>query len=377
MGRLKRKICFVTGTRADFGKLKAMMLAVDQSEDFTCEIFVTGMHLLSSHGNTVNEIYKTGFKNVYTNQNQSVEEPVEIVLANTIYELSTYLRRVKPDLLIVHGDRTEALAGAIVGTHQNVLVGHIEGGELSGAIDELRRHAISKLSHLHFASNDESARRLEQLGENPRKIFVIGSPEVDIFLSKQLPSLKKAKKLYEIPFSNYSVAIYHPVTSNSVKQTRYANEFVQGLINSRQNFVVICPNNDPGADFILEAYEKVKEKPGFVILPSMRFEYFIVVLRNAKFIIGNSSTGVREAPVFGVPSINIGSRQRDRRRHETIINTVCQQLNIINAIKEVEMIGISKHSYHFGNGNSAVKFLEILATQNIWRTPIQKRFFTY
>ena len=179
---LKRKILFLTATRADFGKLKSLMRIVSDAEEFECSIFATGMHMLARYGSTIQEIYKSGFNHVhpYINQDGSVNSQMDLVLANTITGLGLYIRESQPDLLVVHGDRVEALAGAIAGALNNVRVAHIEGGEVSGTVDEVLRHAVTKLSHVHFVANEESAVRLRQMGEALNSIVIMGSPDTDI-----------------------------------------------------------------------------------------------------------------------------------------------------------------------------------------------------
>jgi len=194
---MKKKILFITATRADFGKLKSLIQAVKEANDFEYQIFGTGMHMLAKYGGTIKEIPRSGFDNLFTFMNQVEGESMEVVLANTIIGLSRYLAENDIDLIVVHGDRVEALAGATVGALRNVLVAHIEGGEISGTVDELMRHAISKLSHVHFVANDKAEQRLKQLGEDPDAIHCIGSPDVDVMLSDELPSLEVAKARYE------------------------------------------------------------------------------------------------------------------------------------------------------------------------------------
>ena len=165
-----KKVLFLTGTRADYGKLKSLMNIIEKSTSFQCSIFATGMHTLSRYGNTVNEIYKNGFQDIHTYMNQIKGDGMDIILANTIHGLSRYVHENRPDLIVVHGDRVETLAGAIVGTLNNILVAHIEGGELSGTVDELIRHSVSKLAHIHFVANAKAADRLKQLGEDSANI---------------------------------------------------------------------------------------------------------------------------------------------------------------------------------------------------------------
>ena len=188
----KKKITFLTGTRADFGKLKPLISTIAEDADrYSYEIIATGMHLLKKYGNTIGEIRKAGFDNIVPmfNQEGLATDRMDTVLANTISPLSHYFSENKPDLFVIHGDRVESLAGAISGALNNIRVAHIEGGEISGTIDESIRHAVSKLVPLHFVSNDAARARLIQMGEDRTSIFQIGSPEVDVmpsYLSSKL-----------------------------------------------------------------------------------------------------------------------------------------------------------------------------------------------
>lgn len=371
---MNKKILFLTGTRADFGKLKPLMKVVEGSASFECAIFVTGMHTLSRYGYTVDEVKKAGFKNIYMFMNQIHGEPMDLILANTIGGLSRYVQEYDPDMIVVHGDRVEALAGAIVGAFSNILVSHIEGGEMSGTIDGLIRHSVSKLSHLHFVSNNEAFNRLRQLGEDPNTIFIIGSPDIDAMLSQNLPPIDQVRQYYEINFEKYGIVLFHPVTTEVDIIDSQAEDFVDALIESGINYVVIYPNNDQGCEKIFAAYKRLKNNPSFRIFPSLRFEYFLTLLKNARFIIGNSSAGIREAPVFAVPSINIGTRQKGRFYYRSILNVKGDKEEILNAIQKIEMQLPLEPCLHFGEGNSAQRFLEALEEDRLWQTPKQKQF---
>jgi UDP-N-acetylglucosamine 2-epimerase (hydrolysing) len=159
------KVTFVTATRADFGKLKPLMQKLQDDERFEVRLFVTGMHMLSRYGSTWNEVQETGFGNLYKFINQNSSDSMDHVLAKTVSGLADYVMEIAPDMLVIHGDRVEALAGAAVGAFNNILTSHIEGGEVSGTVDELIRHAVTKLSHVHFVANDIAKQRLLQLGE--------------------------------------------------------------------------------------------------------------------------------------------------------------------------------------------------------------------
>lgn len=369
-----KKILFLTGTRADYGKMKPLMSAIEESDNFECHIFITGMHTLKEFGDTKSEILKDGFKNIQVYMNQIIEEPMDLVLANTINGFSRYIRELEPDLIIIHGDRVEALAGAISGAINNILVAHIEGGELSGTIDESIRHSISKLAHIHFVSNIDAKNRLMQLGENEESIFVIGSPDIDIILQKPSISLEKIKERYDIDFQEYSVLMYHPVTTEVNELKLKVEQLVSAIIESNRNYVVINPNNDHGHNIILDEYKRFDEYKNIRRYPSIRFEFFIELLRNATFIIGNSSAGIHEAPVIGLPSINIGSRQSNRFSYESIINTSDSKEQIINAIKIASQKKCINTTTYFGDGNSRKNFLSVIEDKKIWDTPRQKIF---
>ena len=369
----KKRILFITGTRADFGKLKSLINACDVEDAFDVYIFVTGMHMLPEYGGTEEEVLKCNYKDVYTYINQRHNDSQDIVLANTIQGLGNYVSLKKPDILIIHGDRVEALAGAIVGSLNNIIVAHIEGGEVSGTIDESIRHSISKLSHIHFVANEEAKIRLIQMGERSDNIYNIGSPDIDVMMSSSLPSLKYVKDYYNIQFDEFALFIYHPVTTCLHDLMRNIREVIDALLESELNYVMIYPNNDSGSDIIVEELEMQRDNPRIKMYPSIRFESFLVLLKNSKFIIGNSSSGIREAPIYAIPTINIGTRQNKRFDHDTIINVSDSKEEILNAIRQVKNIRY-KPSNHFGDGESTEKFMNIIKSMKIWDTAIQKYF---
>lgn len=369
-----KKILFLTGTRADFGKIKSLISTLENNQEFEVFVFVTGMHLQKEYGYTLIEIERCNFKNIHAFQNHTHETTMDLTLAKTIEGFSSYCKQINPDLIVIHGDRVETLAGAIVGSLNNILVAHIEGGELSGTVDELIRHSVTKLSHIHFVSNDEAAKRLLQMGEIKSSIFTIGSPDIDIMFSENLPTEESVKEYYQIDFDQYAIVMFHPVTTEDKQMKQYADDFVVSLLAVEENFVVIYPNNDLGSRYIIDAFQKLKDNPKFRIFPSIRFEYFLVLLKNAKFIIGNSSAGIREAPYYGIPIINIGTRQQNRTLNADIINVDYQKENIIKALHSVTNHKISQAYNDFGKGNSAELFLNSLLLSKIWEINHQKKF---
>lgn len=371
----KKKIVFLTGTRADFSKLKSLVSITQESKKYEVHLFVTGMHLNPLYGATIDEIRKYGFKNIFPFINHGSNYSMDKTLAKTINGFSSFIDDIEPDLIVIHGDRVETMAGAIVGSLNNILVAHIEGGEISGTVDELIRHAVSKLSHIHLVSNQKAKKRLTQLGERSSSIFILGSPDLDLMNPKKLPNLSVAKDYYNIDFDRYAIAIFHPVTTEYKNIKNYIKMFVSALRISDDNYIIIYPNNDLGSDIIFQEYKKFNDNPKIKFFPSLRFEYFLSFLKNADFIIGNSSAGIREAPYYDTPTVNIGSRQNNRSNHNSIINTENESDSILEGIKLAKKYRRAPlHYSEFGNGNSDKIFLDLLNDESIWNTDCQKQF---
>lgn len=371
-----KKIVFITGTRADYGKIKSVMKMLDNSNTFDVYIYITGMHLLEKYGSTYNEIQKDGFNNIFLSKRIDNSLSMDEILANNILQFTKFVKNIKPDMIFVHGDRVEAMAGAIVGALNNIYVSHIEGGEISGTIDESIRHAISKLANFHFVSNESSKKNLVQMGEDANNIFVVGSPDIDIMVKNNY-DIDFVKKEYNINFENYAIMIYHPVISEIGFLKNKIKVLVDSIIESNRNYIVIYPNNDMGSDIILEEYKRLIGNDKIIMYPSIRFEYFLTLLKYSDFVIGNSSLGIRESGIYGIPTINVGTRQNGRYDLRTQKNICCvneKKSEIIIAINEIE-----KYKYKdkmFGSGDSDKKILKILKNDNLWKRNIQKKFIS-
>ena len=370
----KKNILFVTATRAEFGKIKNTIAMLNKNKKYNITIIVTGMHMMSKYGSTYLEVKNFFPKNkIIYFKNQTENQTQDIALSTTIKKISPILKKISPDLIIIHGDRVEALAVAISGSFNNYLIAHLEGGEVSGTIDEHIRHSVSKLSHLHFVSNKSARKRLLQLGELKKNIFITGSPETDIMRLKNLPSLRNAKGRYGINFKNYCILLYHPVTTEKNNKIQSdLNCLLKVIKSSNKSFLVIYPNNDPGSKIITSNYtQKYKKLKNVKIFRSIRFEYYLTLLKNSYCIIGNSSSGVREAPFYGVPSIDLGSRQKDRTQNKSIFNL---NFDVKKILKTLDVLNKKKFSIAklYGEGDSAKKIVKILNSKYIWLTPRQK-----
>ena len=369
----KKRILFVSGTRADFGKIRALIDGMLAHSCFCVKIFVTGMHLNREFGLTLQEI-----ANRYPSENiicarQENSQSMSSALGMLICEMSEYITDFKPDMIIVHGDRLEALGGAIVGAMNNILVAHIEGGEVSGTIDESIRHSISKLAHIHFVSNVQAKNRLIQLGEEKNRIFITGSPDIDIMLNLKSVDLDCIKKRYHITFDKYSIFIFHPVTTELDQIQVSINNVIKALIMSGLNYIVIYPNNDTGHQIILHELEGLNANNNFLLFPSIPLDDFLHLLYHCDFIIGNSSAGIRESGVYGIPAIDIGTRQNNRSKLKNgNIQHVGDKIEeILHAIENIDNYRIQ--SFEFGDGHSCERFIHALLDESIWNIGKQKR----
>lgn len=372
----ERHVCFLTGTRADFGKLKPLITGAGSVPGVRVTVVATGMHLLERYGSTVIEVRRLEPEvQVVEFANQRDGDTMDRTLSRTIAGLADIIDQDRPDLLVVHGDRVEALAGAATGALRNVAVAHVEGGELSGTIDGILRHAISKLSHVHLVANDEAARRVTQLGEAPDTVFVIGSPDIDVMLSDDLPDLDQVLADYEIPFRDFALVIFHGITSEDVESVATtAEHLVDVLVEGELPAVVVYPNNDPGSEEILRAYRRLQGDERFRVFPSLRFEAFLTLLHHSRVLVGNSSAGIREAPIYGIPTVDIGSRQRGRHTHPSIVHTGVTAQEIRDGVSTATAMEVVPSSKHFGRGDSARRFCELLAGEDIWALGADKVF---
>jgi UDP-N-acetylglucosamine 2-epimerase (hydrolysing) len=370
--KASRDLLFVTGTRADYGKLEPLALAaVNAGHQVT--FFVTGMHMLEKYGLTKEEVHRNKQFSVVEFVNQRESDPQDIILAKTVVGFSDYLQEHRPELVVIHGDRVEALACSIVCATNYVRCAHVEGGEVSGTIDEQFRHCNSKLSAVHLVSSCEAKRRVERLGEPTESIHVIGSPELDIHSRPSGVSLDEVRRRYDIASDDYGVCVFHPVTSEASNMREQAEALFEALIASSRYYVVILPNNDPGSDSILSIIRELP-KSQFRVLPSMRFNYFSELIRNARVIVGNSSMGVREAPFIGVPSLDIGTRQSNRGAAPSLFHCAANDRAKIEGFISNNWFKRFPGSKGFGNGDSARSFISLLSRSDFWERSLQKYF---
>lgn len=369
---MNRSLLFVTGTRADFGKLEPLAVAA-RDAGMAVSFFVTGMHMLERYGLTKVEVHRMPGVTVHEFLNQRPGDPQDMILAKTVVGFSDFLQEHRPDLVVIHGDRIEALACSLVTATNYVRSAHIEGGEVSGTIDEVFRHCNTKLAGHHFVSSEAAARRVMRLGEPAASVHVIGSPELDFHARPSGVNLDQVRARYAIPFADYGIAVFHPVTSEAATIGAQAEGLFGALAASGRNFVVIAPNNDPGSEAIFQVQERLPAER-FRLIPSMRFAYFSELMRNARVMVGNSSAGVREAPFLGVPSLDIGTRQTNRAEAPSLFSAAADDRAAIAGFLDREWGKTYPRHTAFGVGRAADRFVEVLRDPGFWTAPLQKEF---
>ncbi|MDZ4089372.1 MAG: UDP-N-acetylglucosamine 2-epimerase [Tabrizicola sp.] len=369
---MTRHLLFLTGTRADFGKLEPLAAAA-RDAGHRVTFFVTGMHMMDRYGLTRNEVRRMPGVGVEEFVNQAEGDPQDLVLARTVTGFSAYVTAVKPDLIVLHGDRIEALAGALVAATNYVRSAHVEGGEVSGTIDEVFRHCNTKLCTHHFVSSDAAGRRVRALGEPEETIHPIGSPELDFHARPSGVTLDEVRTRYEISFPDYGIVTFHPVTSEQDSIGQQAADLFGALDASGRSFVVIAPNNDPGSKAIFQVLDRLP-KSRFRVLPSMRFAHFSELMKNAACMVGNSSAGVREAPFLGLPSLDIGTRQSNRSDAPSV--TACEAADRAAILGFLATQWGRQSTPHegFGQGGAAERFVDVLARPEFWSLSLQKVF---
>lgn len=367
-----KRLLFVTGTRADFGKLEPLAKAA-QAAGFHISFFVTGMHMMARYGETRLEVKRFAGAEFFEFVNQREGDALDFILSKTILGFSDFVHEHRPDLVVIHGDRVEAMAASIVCALRYIRSAHIEGGEVSGTIDESIRHCNTKLCASHFVSSDSARRRVLALGEDPASVFNIGSPELDTHARSSGVSLDEVKARYAIPFDDFGIVVFHPVTSEQDHIGDQAKSLFNALIGSGKNFVVILPNNDPGTGDIFAVLQQLPQNQ-FRLIPSMRFNYFSELMKNAAVIVGNSSAGVREAPFIGLPSLDVGTRQNNRAKSASIQACAASDAEAISSFLSAFWGRRLPEDRSFGSGDSAQRFVAVLSEAMFWSRPTQKVF---
>jgi UDP-hydrolysing UDP-N-acetyl-D-glucosamine 2-epimerase len=381
----KRKICVVTGTRAEYGLLYWLMKEIQSDPDLELQIIATGMHLSPEFGLTYKQIEEDGFViNEKVEMLLSSDTPVGIAksLGLGTIGFADSLNRLKPDILVLLGDRFEILAAAQAAMIARIPIAHIHGGELTeGLIDDPIRHSITKMSHIHFTAAEEYRKRVIQMGEQPERVFNFGAPGIDNIFKLNLPSKEQLKKDLQIDFDQKVFLItYHPTTLEEGTTKQQIEELLSALDSFPEVQLLFTKSNaDTEGRVINQLFEEYvkKNKHRAKIYTTLGQARYLASLKYCSLVIGNSSSGLIEAPLFKVPTINIGDRQRGRLKAKSVIDCSPSKDDIIRAIKLSQsrdfQNSLKEVTSLYGIGDTAVKIKEKL--KEIDLTNILKKTF--
>ncbi|KJS01671.1 MAG: hypothetical protein VR65_07935 [Desulfobulbaceae bacterium BRH_c16a] len=372
----RRKVMVMTASRADYSRYRSILFAIRKIAGLELQLVVAGAHLLERFGNSVRDIEDDGFEiqeKIF--QNLEGENLVTMTKSTgyTIVELASTIDRLKPDIALVMGDRFEALAFATAAALMNVQIAHVQGGEITGTIDESLRHAITKLSHFHFPSTTESADRITRMGEKPDNIYNVGCPAVDTLLSfdigtrseafdSLIPFIKILKRpKIEEPFL---LVLFHPVTTEYGSVQDQIKQILYSISESGIQTIMLWPNLDAGSDEIsigIRHYLAKNPIDNLFMFKHFSMQVFAKLMAHADCMIGNSSAGIREACYFGTPVLDIGSRQQGRERSANVLWSPVVKETILEGITKQLNHGRYEKEYLYGTGNAGNRIAEVLA----------------
>jgi len=381
---MKRKILVTTGTRAEYGILRPVLQAITKSKKLKLYLVVTGTHLSKKHGLTINEIKKDGFK-IYAIVDMLPKGDTTYFMSKALGEgiikFSKILNKLRPDLNLILGDRDEMLASAIAASQMNIPNAHIHGGDKSGGIDEYNRHAITKLSNIHFAATKKSKERIIKMGENPKHVFFTGSPSIDEVAHKRITDKKILEKNYGIKFTGDEILLLqHPVTTQTELSGKQIFCTLKAIAKTKKSTIAIAPNSDAGNKTIFRYLELFSKKYDFIqMYRSLPRSDYLGMLKNCGVLVGNSSSGIIEASYFQTPVVNVGIRQEGRERGKNIFDIKDNSVKsiyhaIINALKTKKSIRCNAN-YIYGKGNAAKKIVYILEKIDLNKDLIQKQIY--
>ncbi len=367
--------------RADYSRMRPILKELYKDSFFKVHLVVTGACLLDVHGKDINYIKEDGFAidaeiPMFEQGERNTNASMVKALAKVLSGMTDEIERFKPDLVLTGFDIGANLATTIAAAHMNIPVAHIQGGEVTGTIDESIRHAMSKFAHIHFPATEDAKNRLIRLGENPEYIFTVGCPSIDTIV--QTPRIDKEvlEKKFNIDFSQPSILlIQHPVTTESNESKEQILNTISAVKELGVQALVALPNNDAGSSEIID---EIKNS-GLSWYPSLSTDEFVNVYRNIGAIVGNSSSGIHESSTFGIPAVNIGTRQQGRERASNVIDVGYDKESIKSGIKKALFDAdyrknVKKISNPYGDGKSAKRIVELLKTVNL-EGIVQKRFY--
>jgi UDP-N-acetylglucosamine 2-epimerase (non-hydrolysing)/GDP/UDP-N,N'-diacetylbacillosamine 2-epimerase (hydrolysing) len=378
---MRRTIAIVTERRADYSRFKPILELIRTDPELDYKLIVTGISLLKEHGHDIEVIQRDGFEieailPMFREEAPDTGGEMVRALGRVLPALVDTFEHLQPDLILTGFDIGANFAAAVAGAHMNIPVAHIQGGEVTGSIDESLRHAMSKFAHIHFPATEVSAQRLIRMGEDPRTIYVVGCPSLDVVLGA--PVIPKADVLGSHgldPAHPYVVILQHPVTTEVEQAGEQMAETLAAVQELELQGVLIYPNNDAGAQQIIRQIERSR----ITVLRSLPPEAFVNLVRYAAALVGNSSSGIHETASLGVPTVNVGTRQQGRERGQNVLDVRCDRREIRQAVAtalydEAFRARVALRVNPYGDGHTAERIVRILKEVNLGNL-IQKRFY--
>jgi len=379
---MMKKIAVVTGTRAEYGIFKPVLKEIKTNPRLRLSLIVVGMHLAREFGYTVKEIENDGFKidsKISVLHLKDTGAAMARSIGECIAKMADSLDKTKPDILLVLGDRSEMLAGAVAATYLGIPIAHIHGGDISGNVDEPVRHAITKLAHIHFPATKESAERIIRMGEESWRVHVVGAPGLDSVLNAELPEPKQIVKKYRLDISKPIIlAVQHSVVTEAKRAANQIRETLNAIVELGYQTVLIYPNADAGGRRMIEAIKEYEKYPFIKTFKSIAHEEYLSLMKRASVMVGNSSSGIIEAPSFGLPVVNVGTRQVGRQRAGNIIDVGYDKEEIKNAINKTlfhEKFRKKARTCRniYGDGKAGKRIANILSQTRINKRLLQKK----
>lgn len=362
-----KKITIISATRAEYGILKPLIVKLKHASDFKTQLLLTGSHLVEKLGNTYLEAEEDGmeiYKKISINTEGNTDYDTSLIMANALVEFGRYFQEEKPDLLIVLGDRTEIFAICAAAMNAHVPIAHLHGGELTqGAIDDNVRHAITKMSYLHFASAEAYRKRILQMGEEPERVFNVGALGVENILKEKLLDRKRLGENVGFPADkDYAVVTFHPVTLEPGTAESQVRELFLAMRRRPELFYLITKANaDAGGIQINEFMERETVKhSNMKLVSSLGMKRYLSAVKYSRFVLGNSSSGIIEAPALGVPTVNIGDRQQGRLMAESVISCEPKCQSILDAMALAMHMEQKEYHSPYGDGNTSEQIVCII-----------------
>jgi len=388
LSKERKKVCIVLTARGNYAKMKSVISALDATNQCEVTILVGGSVVLDRYGKLLDDPNVDPLV-IQHKIHFLVEGETPLTMAKSaglaVSEFATAFENTRPDIILVIADRYESLAIAMAATYMNIAVAHVEGGEISGSIDESIRHAITKLAHLHFPATEDAADRIIRMGEDPNSVFCVGSTSIDVLADLDLSNLSAIQDYQKthgvgpaIPLvsGKYLIVAQHPVTTEYDQNYLNVQQIASAISELQLPTVWLWPNMDAGSDGVSKAIRELREnmRPDHIhFFKSLPIELFGPLMKNAGCIVGNSSSGIREASFLGLPSVNVGSRQNGRERGENVIDVACEKRAICQAISKQLEHGHYSSATIYGDGAAGTAIARTLLDAEV----TQQKTITY